>query len=374
MYGALLVSAVCAFIGLQPGGVHSDRFAAWLEQAWTDAQELPQLDGVVLRIRSTNVDQGAPGELERLRADVSGRPDHPGRRRLDSLEQTALGLPYWSVMTVRLADSNRWRINFDDSHGFFFDTALNDGVFWRFGANQLTIGEASAAPPGFEPESSLADFRQSIGFLRTGGFHLASSLGLTRDEAVSMESQGVFRFRATQQGGAVVEFAGRWSEEVGRGFIDEFRLVKIPGAAGEERMSWVMRDWKFDLTLGDWIAARVEEFAADGRPIARWELVDANLEPPERLEELLEIPRWDGADPLRDPLTVRAVADHRDSGSKMSHVEQGRLEPVSPASRTVGGIFGSVAWWWAIPPLVVLVVVRIRRVFQSSGMDDRSGL
>lgn len=372
MYGVVYFAIAIGGTQVDATDASATRLAHWVEVALADAQDLPPLEGVRIVYRTRLIDQGEPGELERLRSDVARHPDHPERFRLAQLENAVAGHPYWSLTTVRYSAANRWRCNFDDSYGLFYDTTLNGGTFWRLGAEQLTIGRPECPPPGFNPGATADEFRSNLDYLLTGGLQLGIRLRLSFSILSGPDSSGKFTVRAADDRGVTVDYHGRWLDDEDRGLIDRVVVENVPEAPEEAGQSWTIEDWHFDGALAAWTATSVEHRGSDDRPLWRLEFVGAELEPLEELDRLLVVPAWDGADPIRGQLTVRAVADYRGDALKSAFVRDGNLDghlADSPVQQSEGGV---VRIWWIIPFALVLVgrhVLRIRRGVRRGAMS-----
>ena len=103
------------------------RLKSWLDRAWEEAQTLPSISDASLRWRVEDRFVPTQAELDALRKEVAGRPDHPKRPQLNIYERRLRDGPDVVHYELWLDGEDRWRLNTNFPPGFldggYIDTA-----------------------------------------------------------------------------------------------------------------------------------------------------------------------------------------------------------------------------------------------------------
>ncbi len=196
-----------------------------------------------------------------------------------------------------------------------------------------------------------------LGFFLHGGLHLIGSMKLAL-RPVEITPQG-WEARADGAMQVVLLFRGEWDEKEQVGRIREVIVERVPPMPSEERSRWKIEGWTRDSVVGRQIATRVEHVLPNGRLEYRQAFVRATPEPESRIDELVVVPEYNGSDPIRGTLTVRALSDYRSDSSNHHWVTQSGLARVTPATDRRNDRRGylQISGWVTIAALSVFLVI-----------------
>lgn len=326
-----LLGAIAASYVAAANEATQDEVRSWIQSEWERAASLPDLKGFEFRFRIEHREVLPEQKLAELRALVAGRPDHPERKTIERSERRKSRGPDVLDHRLWLLSSGEWRLNTDQPNGLWFDSVRSPRGDWGLSQHQLTLLDSGVRPPdGFDLEVDESVLRWQLGFLFYGGFSLSGSIGLKPADVIIENSS--WRLTAHGPNSSIVQFSGIWDPRASRGFVSEVRLLKIPGS-DEEGKWWSCKGWRFDDKLNQWMAQSAEEFDRAGRPLSAILVrgVEARSEP--EIRALLEAPAYDGADPVRGPLTVRAVQNYRTDREVQHAVTPSGLQEVLAVDR-----------------------------------------
>jgi|GEM_PF-2856653 len=330
---------------------------SWLRSEWEAARGEYSFPGVEIRY-TIDLSYVPPAEeLAALRREVQGKPDHPGWHDLEIYDRRLRDGPDRINTRLWLANGE-WRASesANASHPAF-DYGTDGDVSWSLSSNTLNLVDSDSPPP-------QRDYRGLINsnvLVLSKFLHGHIGIGEPKRAVLREIHEGSRRWTAVAEGdGFRAAFEGRWSEELGRGFVERMVIEQDrPQFIGE---ATEFRDWHYDDLLGKWIAGRVVERRPDG--LVDKVLVFESSAPvtPAEFDALVAAPRLDRPDPIRGDFRVSTVSDFRAHSltestiSSEGNVVETRSLPGRRASLTARRL------GWAI--LVVLamtfVVVRIR--------------
>ncbi len=318
-----------------------------------------------------------PAELERLRSEVAGKPEHPDRQSLADYERRLKGQPTLRRKTLWARAQDNWRHNSDveDPRGVPWDIALTPRSGWHLSTESLQIGDAREGfSKQFDPTSYVRGFWPEAGQLLDGGLTLGNSFfGNLRVEDVGVEgNRWVAHTRRYTQKGAgsyFVDYEGVWDGAAERGFVT--RMTQF--ADNPERSVIERREtagWEHEPTLNRWVARRAELYGRDGRldRVLRFDGVTPGSKG--RFEEVTRIPRHDRDDPVRGKLSFTRIMDYG-KGTIEELGETERVVAQMPPGLVGNKVARSSSWhrwigWTAAGALVVAFgALRVRRHLSS---------
>lgn len=307
-----------ASVGRAPPTVEEVR--TWLQAEAASFDGLPDLKGhsITWRLEFRWIPPAA--DLERLRKEVAGKPDHPERANLEQYENALRGKPTTNRYRLWSKGPGEWRWNqswgASDDMSHYWDRTLTKKVAWTLLSDQLEIADPSAPfrvgmdLSGLERTVIGADLKRMLyarlPSLRQSNYEFNSPVVHEMGWSVLAVRGG-----ATPDQRLEMTVRGRWDASLTRGFVEELRVVRndlYPGSVGERT---TYSDWLFVPGLERWVAHRVEEYNTKGTLDKVIVFEGATEEQPGEFDLVTQIPPIDGPDPVRGSATFHFVTDHR---------------------------------------------------------------
>lgn len=318
---------------------------AWFDREWNSPLVTPELvAGHMVRWREENLYVPPKAELDRLRKDVRGHPDHPERGLLARYEGTAAGNPNVFEFTFWSGGKDYWRLN-DDQSGAdyakwggkrFDDKVVTHRHAWQMSPEQLAILSDSpiVTAPGYDIESDRAMVINSL----TAKFHaglpkFAKLAGLAAPPSVEVRGpKWSVRFELTGTNSAssyVIE--GRWDEQAGRGFVEQI----ISKRAGKDEVDarTTYKSWKSTPVLNGWIAGTIESWQRSRGITRRSTYIACESVSQDEMRAMTRIPAFDGRDAIRGPTTFVSSWDFR--GGQERYVTRSPAFSNDPTGKTI---------------------------------------
>lgn len=364
-YGCVAwAAAYCSTSAVGRQAADEKAIQQWIQTERAAAEASPNIPFVHMSWREESfVPNANPAELERLRAEVAGKPDHPKLRLLERMESQLRGNPkhvevdYWSD------HSGRWRCSRAEPGPIpYVDQTARLDSSWVLTPVQLTLMPPSGVRSEFDLGPTLNRIRRLSGFFLYGGLHLGhgadvtvTSMRMVDRSAWSANLHIVDRYDA--------QLSGQWDPMSARGFIRQITLDPPPGSP-EEYSHWSIDDWTFHPEVDRWAAHRVEQRDRSGQLVLRLSLLAVDRISPEQFESIAAIPPVDGIDALRGAIAVSQVLDLRPESAGAMARQDGALRPLPLDSQLVKDAMGRsrvnsrlrIIGWITLASLVVLLV------------------
>lgn len=373
MRSLVLAMTIGAFSLPAPAATSPDAVRAWLNEEWARAQELPHFDGFSIAWRLLEHTTHSEEEIARLRDEVQGKPHHPMRTVLELIDERArTGRPSVTGEFRLFLAGEAWRFCESLPNGEYIDRARTPTQPWQLSSRSLVL---------FDPRDAGVQGRsvdgQEFTFMPMVGELLFGALNLGRISRISLQPPRIDgnRWRAIARSAAApgpkavfaVEYAGRWNDDLGRGFVDEFTIIEHgsrPEVVGERRL---FRDWAFHPIARMWIAARSDRYLASGKLTRTLELISVDPLPPGGFAAIAAPPAVNGADPIRGSFTFTSIVDHRESSFSQREPDTGSWQHSSlptPPRASPGGWLRILGWsvLVAASALLAFLIVRRRRI------------
>lgn len=294
------------------------------------------------------------------------------RRRSSQNAQESDAAPIRQSHDLRWRGTGRWR--YDTTYGpnasaieiEYVDQAMTEGAAWRLSNIQLDVLDAKNQPPEINVASEESGFSAAVQLMLGGGLAFIPRYQLTLGQ---VESDGrAWRVVGTNDDyGLAIEFRGRWSETDHRGFVDSIRTIKSPYAG---HLSYAFEDYRFNEALGQFVASSVTVTDGVGALDSRYMFQSAQRESPERFDEVTRVPDVVGSDPIRGPVTVARMEDHRKSGGMHAQVREADgnwLQVSLPSAGSSTGGSQAIRWIGICGSAVVIGVIVLLRLRRSAG-------
>jgi len=364
LFAAAISGACMATPAVGRDDVSTQEVQRWLDAEVERSREYPAIVGLVVEFDQLYHPKVTQAELEALRIEIQGKPDHPARREMASHERRLATGPDRKSWKVWLLTTERWRVN--GSNEFptgipFVDYGRDGNDAWVLMDDSMVVIDADKPPPNrnYSREESLVRMHLDE-FLYAG-------LGQTRGEAafshlaIEGDRWSVRRtVTLAPESEVVVELAGRWDADAERGFVERRTLIASPFGAPGRR--WDFSGWRHEPLLKSWVCGRVDEIAPDGRPHESFVWRGVAPVTAQEVEALIAVPDPLGEDPVRGIVKVRAVSDFRAKAMTFTALDdEGASES---RSLTTSAPRQNIQWMgWALAALIIagLVFMRVRR-------------
>lgn len=285
----------------------------WLRAEWKRAATFPSLGEFGIKYRyETPV---APGTLEKLKAEIAGHPQHPGKAQAKLLEFAKDGFLAKRYCLFFESDSF-WRVCEDAADGSFIDVAAAPGREWQLNPDSVRIcNPEETAKNAPRTIHRVNVFRPMVGRLLLAGINLtvAANLEITEvkcnEDRWSMVAGRSEDLPAKQR--ITMRYEGTWNATEKRGFVTAVTFTEhgynpeVVGSA--ERYS----GWSNDNAAKQWIAGKVDIFKASGELERRIIFEEFVPMPEGGLDAITRIPSVEKPDPIRSTASYTSVVDFR---------------------------------------------------------------
>jgi len=335
----------------------------WLDAAWDEAQQLEAIDGFSIRWRIEDRYVPPPSELSAMKADLEDKPDHRDRWKLDVYLRRSREGPDIQRYELWIRGWNAWRINMTMADGNWWDKTWAPRRAWSLTPRALVISDPRLGTSATEPiVTNRSAFMPQLTLLLHGGLGLARTMGLTERAPVEASDED-WSFTA-ETGGPVppeermrVRFSGRWDASLGRGFVEDVRVVQSPSNA---RSRWRIEGWALDEAIGRHVASRVHYTAPGFDRLIIYE--GSQADPPGGFAALTALPEPGGSDVIRGEIDPPAVQDLR-SGETRVRDAAGRITVTKNDGQPQ--LARRTPWRWIgivlLAAVVITVVLAARR-------------
>ncbi|MBL8764136.1 MAG: hypothetical protein JNM07_07695 [Phycisphaerae bacterium] len=298
------------------GAQNTPEFEAWWKRLSAGKAAGPNVDHVKIHYRRTQYYEPPDlAELERLRALVKDKPEHPAREQVYEMERRLKDPSPDVGECVMWRLNGRWRWSTTGKDGAYDDSVWDRNHAFQLMPNHLRVLDPRrASRPGSPYQINLLEqtlMVDSSAFVDGG---LTSWLASWPDTVFSRElNASGTRWKGVgtasgRRGALRVEASGTWDAAAGWGTIDRY-TSRIVDAKGEVSLDEAIElsDWRFvpELQLG--MAATSLEKNGDGFIKTRRELIEASGFTDAEFDALTAIPSADRPDPYRGPLPFTQV-------------------------------------------------------------------
>ena len=342
----------------------------WLDGEINRGQDRPAIVGFAIRFDQLFHAEVTRAELESLRIEVQGKPDHPARRKLDTHERRLTSGPDRCEWTIWFLSPERWRINktYQFPTGIpHVDHGRDRSDSWVLMDNSLVVIDADKPPENrnYAAEDGIARMHLEAflyaGLGRTRGKSVLSNL------IVKGERWTVRRTVTLAPGSETeLEFEGRWDANAGRGFVESRRIAASPYAE-TIGTRWEYAQWQHEPLLDVWVSKRVDQFDPSGKPEESLEWQSVTPVSQKEVEAMIAVPDPLASDVVRGRLKVRQVSDYRANARVFKSInDDGVVQTHSQERGSPRGNMQLVGWMLATLIVAALVFIRVRRGVHGS--------
>ncbi len=329
----------------------SETVKQWVVELVTRLQRDPLPQGIEVEYTLAFPPTLTPSQLEQLRAEVTGKPDHPKRDRYENENRRATRGPdiakariaWWDLRLARVGQEQQW-----SSHGYA-DCAVSGEQMWVLTSTSLIAAD------GQTPHGKHVEYRYDK-IVRAGAVQLSGLIsgGLSGPFTLDPSTTVV---KMTKRQYAVEIFSENRAEHMSalitwdgaRGRVDRAALgnhTKIP-----ELVMWTYEasEWSDVPGLG-WMARKLKRTDADGE-VWVLNLQSAHTIPKSDVLVATAVPENHLEDPWRGKLNLTQIDDFRadkrtrtviDEASGVKNVQPVVFESRGDWLRWVGWVSGAV--------------------------------
>jgi len=315
--------------------------------------------GTYVEYIETVHDEVSVEQVEALRAEIEGLPEHPKRAMYDRLMQR-LATPTRRIRhRMWYVGPNTWRVSTDYIHdpAQYSDSVLTPEVTWTASPDSLQVAEPQSVPERFDITKHFAPAESALRKFVVGGLAPNGPLRF-RPTRASVKGDHWNALAETTDGKRQFEYAGT---VIGGEARVKTRSVTVaadrPDLVG---LVYGFGSWAYSDHMGRSVAHRVEKRSSSGQVRSEIELVELRRIAGES-QAVLRMPEG-GQDVVRGEISVASVYDLRPGRNTVTTFQGGseqtqalRFETTAPQPllRWVAIVAVSVA-------AVILVALKLR--------------
>ncbi|QYK47856.1 MAG: hypothetical protein KF838_13825 [Phycisphaeraceae bacterium] len=365
----MLIIAWVTSVPVATSASAADDVETWFLRLWNESRAFPRELSQPLRFTYQTRELYVPSreQLEEMRSQVEGKPDHPLRHELGLYEQRARGEFTTTTVEVILGDPMYWRYSADSEFGserrIYIDRGRDGKAVWSLTAGQLNIADAATPPEGYGYASYIDEIRvmAQMFFFQGIGIGISEELQLPP----SFTRNGPHWTATISAAGSVFRYDGLWDDALGEGRIQVWTVVsseRFPDTVGERL---VFGGHRADSVSGHVVSGRVTQHTSDGSRDREYSLLGCEQVTPEVVKSATQIPSLDRDDPKRGALSVDSIYDHRSGAPSWARSpDTGQFVRTSSPIRRYDSL--RLAGWVTLAGLVVIAVaVRLARLTRT---------
>lgn len=313
---SLLLPLSCA-AAQDEADVHAEvqaQVQAWFMREWEAARAFPEnleqpLD-FTYEVRLLYVPP--PEELEAMRKQVEGRPDHPLRSELTEYDRRiSENYPPFTYRAI-IGGPTQWRLAVDGiaGPGMYADMGREKYAAWSLSPKQVHIAPVDPPVPGYAYAESVDNIKGAARALLYQGIGIGPPGEPTEPPRLSVSGR-TWTAEVGYKDWSTFRYEGVWDADTKRGTV--LRTTVIHSDTYPE-------DVGFRIEYGGHVDDQIMERRV--ATVARHYRPDSRVEREQRLRSVewstqsqltlaARVPSLDRPDPIRGPLTVDSIYDHR---------------------------------------------------------------
>lgn len=332
LIAAVGVLGLCgtAFSSVASTPLTKERLIAWLDAEAAAAQDPEFLRGKVISYRLHYGFVPTAAEVEQIRRQVEGKPDHPLRHELERMERRLRDGQDRKVVRCVRFDATRWRIATEElSLGQTIDDAADGNLNWALSSvpGQLLIADKDS-PEGFSSRFMLFDVGPGVR-LSTLIFSGAHCWGAWSRRHVSQTIEGdrwtaaIATFSPEGERSSEYVFEGRYDEGKGVPIVIKRRPSDAfaPGDDFKDVIEFSGHQWNEPLRRFVPSTVVIHNDPTEGG--LRIEFLGATEISEREFSELTKPPVPGREDPWRQGVVIKTVLDTRPSVGRYEAVDAG---------------------------------------------------
>lgn len=314
---AMLLAAGCFACLESPGEAEQptryDSPQAWFDATWQRAGEPLRFEWTSIAWSQEDAWIPPTAEIERLRREVPGRPDHPERTLLEAIEQKLAGRAPTGEFEFVFGGKGEFRLNHHSRYdpNDYYDRIVTRDAMWGLTYMGLGHFDIGSKEPGYDLATFAAVAGQTYSYFLDGGLWTVRLNQMQPDPVRLNGNELVIECRGGPHDQRATVVA-QWDAEASCGFIQSIRF-REPRSSDGSTVIVESSGWEYDSFLQRWAAEEVRSKRADGGVVHVWRRGRVGSVDAERFAALIRPPEPDGVDPVRGKVTFKVIEDHRAS-------------------------------------------------------------
>ncbi len=359
----VMLIAVPPCTGQQDANRRYDSPQQWFDAEWERAGR--QSEWKWVRVAWTQEDRWIPplADINRLRRETAGKPDHPERILLADLEKRLLGEFQVGEFAIWFGDSGSLRFNHHSrtEPGDYFDRVITPQSVWGLTPRGLALLDPDSSEPGYNFVAAVGGAEIIYSQFIDGGLGILRRAEVPKGSVKQSGDSLVIECRGGPRN-ADVKVSARWDTALARGFIESIELrwgSDVP-TGGTLHVS----GWSIDSVLNSWAASEVHSVPIGQTAGLLWKRGVTEPVTRERFAELSRVPSADGADVVRGPATFVVIEDRRNAHRQLTTLSEGstKTEPLPLIPHESNRKWITVTGWIVAASLAaMLLFLRLRQ-------------
>jgi len=311
-----MVLTALACLGPQPEPVGPKRYSSpqeWFDALWASADKPLNLEWTSIAWTQEDAWLPPPAEIERLRREVPGKPDHPERFNLAVIEQKLAGKNPTGQFEFVFGKGGEFRLNHHSlsDPNDFYDKVLTKDAMWGLTHKGLAHFDVGSKEPGYDLAAFANVAEQTYSYFLNGGLWTVRLNQMQPEPLVQNGNDLTIECTGGPQNKHATVVA-QWDTGVSCGFIESIRF-QSPDSNDESTDIVESSEWEYDTSLSRWAAKEIRSKRADGGVVHIWRRGIVGAVKAERFAALIRAPEADGVDPVRGKVTFKSIEDRRGS-------------------------------------------------------------
>jgi hypothetical protein len=366
-----MAGLIVSVVGVTPAFAvePTPEFKEWWGRLTAMRDGVPNIDGIHLRYTLQSQFKPTQQQVDDLKREVEGFPEHPKRSTLawyeESLKNAESAAPPTEYELWRFGD--RWRFN-AGSQGDYLDQTWGRDVGWQLSPKALVVvspGEVAHTPYRIDRHAG-AVLNHALLFINLG-----IGLPLWQGVALAPELNGdTWAVRAAvkpaSQNGDLIRFeaSGSWDATSGLGTVQRTKYTRVDAAGHAASTSNEATEWRDvpELALRLCSAVRTVDDAADVDDLLR--LTEVSKFDEQEMERVAALPAFDGTDAIRGRATFTSIQDFRSghvATTRRSDSSGTAITTVTQQPEETSNVLRIVGWASAAILGATFITLRVRK-------------
>lgn len=291
-----------------------DQVQAWFMREWEAARAFPEnleqpLD-FTYEVRLLYVPP--PAQLEAMRKQVEGLPDHPLRIELAMYERRLQQSSPPYIYRAMIGGPTQWRLAIEGmaGPGMYADVGRDRNAAWSLAPQQLNVAIADPPTTGYEYAESIDNITGAARTLLYQGIGIGPPGQPTEPPRISVSGR-TWAAEVGYKDWSTFRYEGEWDADTKRGTVLRTTVIHSDTYPEDVGFGTEYGGHVDDPTLERRIATVATRYRPDSRVEREHRLRSVEWSTQAQLTLAARVPSLDRPDPIRGALTVDSIYDHR---------------------------------------------------------------